>query len=74
MITVPGPLHVQVIQTDQDGAGPTAGVAFVVDQKGPRLMVTPDSTWGVTISPTGATAWVALHPGDHSGLIVQEST
>src|SRR5699024_11226186 len=45
VITVPGPLHVQVIQTDQDGAGPTAGVAFVVDQKGPRLMVTPDSTW-----------------------------
>ncbi len=74
VITVPGPLHVQVIQTDQDGAGPTAGVAFVVDQKGPRLMVTPDSTWGVTISPTGATAWVVLHPGDHSGLIVQEST
>src|SRR5699024_1139710 len=74
VITVPGPLHVQVIQTDQDGAGPTAGFAFVVAQKGPSLKVTTQRRWQMRISPNGASAWVALHPGDRTGLIVQEST
>lgn len=75
VVTVPGPFHVQVTQDEQDGDGSAAGVAFIADRKGPRLMVTPQSTWGVTISPAGAaTAWVTPYSGEHPGLIVQEST
>lgn len=74
VITVPEPIDVQVMQSNEDSDSPTAAVAFVADQKGPRLVVTPGSIWGVTSSPTGATAWFALKSSERSSLIAHETT
>lgn len=73
-ITAPGPIDVQVMQPTEDGHDPTGAVAFVTDHKGPRLIVTPDSTWGVTNSPTGATAWFTVHTDEPSCLTTHEPT
>lgn len=73
-ITAPGPIDVQVMQPTEDGDDPVGVIALVTDKKGPRLVVAPDSTWGVTNSPTGSTAWFALNMNECSSLTAHEST
>lgn len=70
VITSPVPLHVRVLDSPHGEAVPRSfgqgEVAFLSDTDGPRLLIRPDTTWGMTSTPDGTTTWFTLASTAHT--------